>query len=191
MILATPLAIQVGWFLEPMWTLGIGAVQELDDAMVAKDERGDLFTLHIVMYACMKKGKPEEAREYFRQAKDRGMELDETAYNVAVRARYQELSSELAWELLDEIKEKGLVPSEFTFACVTTACVKQGHIQEALRVKDEMLKRRWSKSSLVFLASSADQAWRAGQWKRGCCSSTIKGRFARLKQNNQGRGRRS
>ncbi|MED6195514.1 hypothetical protein PIB30_038550 [Stylosanthes scabra] len=45
----------------------------LYDEMVQRKIYGDCFTLHVLMRACLKEGKIEEAEMYFSQAKDRGL----------------------------------------------------------------------------------------------------------------------
>ena len=66
-------------------------------------------------------------------------ELDARAYSIVIQAVYKKPNSNLGIQLLDEMKERGWVPSEGTLTCVIVACATQGNMVEALRLKNEMI----------------------------------------------------
>ncbi|XP_058105197.1 pentatricopeptide repeat-containing protein At3g54980, mitochondrial-like [Magnolia sinica] len=98
------------------------------------------FTLNVIMHACLKEGKPEEAEEYFLEARSQGSELDAVTYSTAIQAVCKKPNSKGACELLKKMRELGWVPSEGIYMRVIDVCMKQGNMEEALRLKDEMIR---------------------------------------------------
>ena len=97
------------------------------------------YTVHAMMRACFKDGKPEEAEKNFREAKAKGIELDAEVYSIVIQVVCKRPNLSLAFVLLKEMREMGWVPLEGTYTCVIGACVKHGNMVEALRLKDEMV----------------------------------------------------
>nr|XP_023892797.1 pentatricopeptide repeat-containing protein At3g54980, mitochondrial-like [Quercus suber] len=107
--------------------------------MVCRGISGNCYTVHVMMRACLKDGKPEEAEKYFRGAKAKGIELDVEVCSIVIQAVCKRPNLSLAFVLLKGMREMGWVPLEGTYTCVIGACVKHGNMVEALRLKDEMV----------------------------------------------------
>ncbi|CAI9775574.1 unnamed protein product [Fraxinus pennsylvanica] len=99
----------------------------------------DCATVNVMMGACLREGKVEEAEKLFMEAKGSGMKLDVAIYTTAVRVACMKLDANVACDLLSEMKKMNWVPSEGTFTNVIITCVKQRNLTEALRLKDEMI----------------------------------------------------
>ncbi|KAL7175247.1 hypothetical protein ACSBR2_028952 [Camellia fascicularis] len=67
------------------------------------------------------------------------IKLDAANYSIAIRAVCRKPNSNVVCELLNEMTKMGWVPSVGTFACIIGACVKQGNMVDALKVKDKMV----------------------------------------------------
>ncbi|KAJ6361390.1 hypothetical protein OIU78_001928 [Salix suchowensis] len=87
----------------------------------------------------MREGKLEEAEGWFREAKNKGIELDARAYSIVIEAVCKKPDSVAACGLLREMRDKGWVPHEVIFTRVIGVCMKQGKMLEAVKVKGEML----------------------------------------------------
>ncbi|KAF3670587.1 putative protein arginine N-methyltransferase PRMT10-like [Capsicum annuum] len=118
----------------------IGVARDLYNDVVSRGiDFYDCGTVHILMSACVREGKMEEAVKLFEEGKMNGIKLDAGLYSLCVYVACKEQNIRLGLELLEEIKDSGWVPSEGTYTNIITACVKQGNMVEALRLKDEML----------------------------------------------------
>ncbi|PHT30464.1 hypothetical protein CQW23_29931 [Capsicum baccatum] len=74
------------------------------------------------------------ARDLYTDVVSRGID----SYDCGtVRILMSACNIRLGLELLEEMKGRGWVPSEGTYTNIITACVKQGNMVEALRLKDE------------------------------------------------------
>ena len=89
--------------------------------------------------AFLKEGRVEDVEEYLWETKERVDELDAWAYSIVIQNVYKKPNSNLGIQLLEEMKERGWVPSEVTLTCVIVACVAQGNMVEALSLKDKMI----------------------------------------------------
>ncbi|CAL5406298.1 unnamed protein product [Camellia sinensis] len=70
------------------------------------------------------------------------LKLDAAIYSTAIQAVCKKPKSNVACELLNEMKKMGWVPSEGTFTSVIGACVKQKNMVDASKLKDEMVSSR-------------------------------------------------
>lgn len=114
--------------------------KELYSRMVAIGVDGDNVTTQLLMRASLREEKPAEALEVLSRAIERGAEPDSLLYSLAVQACCKTLDLAMANSLLREMKEKKLcVPSQETYTSVILASVKQGNMDDAIRLKDEML----------------------------------------------------
>ncbi|CAE6076300.1 unnamed protein product [Arabidopsis arenosa] len=114
--------------------------KELYSRMVAIGVDGDNGTTQLLMRASLREEKPAEALEVFSRAIERGAEPDSLLYSLAVQACCKTLNLAMANSLLREMKEKKLcVPSQETYTSVILASVKQGNMEDAIRLKDEMV----------------------------------------------------
>ena len=114
----------------------IDELQNLYNKMVLRGVYGDHYTVHVMCRAFLKEGRVEE---YFRETKERGDKLDVGAYSIVIQVVCKKPNSNLGIQLLEEMKERGWVPSKGTFTCIIVACATQGNMVEALRLKDEMI----------------------------------------------------
>ncbi|KAG0458014.1 hypothetical protein HPP92_023171 [Vanilla planifolia] len=117
-----------------------GSARDLYREMVALGMELDCCTCDIMMHACLKEGKPEEADAYFSDVIGRGVKADALAYTKIIQAVCKEPHAKRACEILSEMKMAGFGPSEFVYITVIGACVKEGNLVDALRLKDEMLR---------------------------------------------------
>ncbi|CAF2111844.1 hypothetical protein Bca4012_095281 [Brassica carinata] len=119
----------------------INEAKELYGKMVATGlVAGDKATAHLLMRASLREEKPEEALEVFSEAIERGEEPDGLLYSLAIQAYCKTVNLGMAFGLLREMKEKKkLCVSQETYTSVIVALVKQDKVEEAVRLKDEMV----------------------------------------------------
>ncbi|KAF2591196.1 hypothetical protein F2Q70_00040891 [Brassica cretica] len=119
----------------------INEAKELYGKMVATGlVAGDKATAHLLMRASLREEKPEEALEVFSEAIERGEEPDGLLYSLAIQACCKTVNLGMAFGLLREMKEKKkLCVSQETYTSVIVALVKQDKVEEAVRLKDEMV----------------------------------------------------
>ena len=67
--------------------------------VVSRGVFGDSVGVVVMMEACLTEERAEEAEMYFREAKARGMELDASAYCIAIQAICKKPNSREASEL--------------------------------------------------------------------------------------------
>ncbi|CAL5435280.1 unnamed protein product [Camellia sinensis] len=117
----------------------IAEARGLYNNVVSRGVNYDCCTVETMMRACLNDGKADEAERYFWEAKASFIKLDAANYSTAIQAVCRKPNSNVACELLNEMTKMGWVPSVGTFACIIGACVKQGNMVDALKVKDEMV----------------------------------------------------
>lgn len=81
----------------------------------------DCATIRVMIRGSCHEGKVEEAAEYFWDAKANGIELDAITYSTAIHAICKKPDAMSACALLNEMKEKGWIPSEGTYTNVIVA----------------------------------------------------------------------
>uniref|UniRef100_A0A803M0D4 PROP1-like PPR domain-containing protein n=1 Tax=Chenopodium quinoa TaxID=63459 RepID=A0A803M0D4_CHEQI len=114
-------------------------VEELLNKMISNGVTKDVNTpIELIKYSVVKK-KFEEAEQLFRMFKDLGYVLGANLYNCVIGAVSMKPDMNAAYELLKEMRVKKYVPSASTFANVIVACVKERNMEEALRIRDEMV----------------------------------------------------
>ncbi|CAA0810642.1 Pentatricopeptide repeat-containing protein -mitochondrial [Striga hermonthica] len=109
----------------------------------------DRATIYMMMCLSLRESKIEEAQSYFFLAKKSGIKLDAPVYFTAIRAACMQLDSCIAFGLLSEMKKKGWVPPEGTFTYLICMCVKQRNMEDALKLKDEMINSGHSLNLVV------------------------------------------
>ncbi|KAL2491314.1 Pentatricopeptide repeat-containing protein [Abeliophyllum distichum] len=117
--------------------------------LILKKTSYDCATVNVMMCACLRRDKVDEAEKYFVEAKVRGMKLDAAIYSTAIRVACMKLEANVACNLLKEMKKMDWVPSEGTFTNLICTCVKQRNLTEALRLKDEMICSGYQISLIV------------------------------------------
>ncbi|KAI7989559.1 Pentatricopeptide repeat-containing protein [Camellia lanceoleosa] len=117
----------------------IAEARGLYNNVVSRGVNYDCCTIETMMRACLNDGKADEAERYFWEAKASFIKLDAANYSTAIQAVCRKPNSNVACELLNEMTKMGWLPSVGTFACIIGACVKQGNMVDALKVKDEMV----------------------------------------------------
>ncbi|XP_019102535.1 PREDICTED: pentatricopeptide repeat-containing protein At2g39230, mitochondrial-like [Camelina sativa] len=118
----------------------IGEAKEVYNKMVLIGVGGDNVTTQLLMRASLRERNPEEAVRIFRRVMSRGAEVDGLLYSFAVQAACKMPDLVLAMDLLREMREKlGVPASQETYTSVIVACVKEGKMEEAVRVTDEMV----------------------------------------------------
>ncbi|ONK77107.1 uncharacterized protein A4U43_C02F3170 [Asparagus officinalis] len=126
---------------------------ELYEGMKGKGMGFDCCSFSILMQACLKKDELEEVEALFRDMIDRGLKPDRIAYSTLIQAVCRKPDSKRACELLWGMKKVGLVPRGFVYTWVIGACVKQGNMEDALRVKDDMVEDTATPLNLVAATS--------------------------------------
>ncbi|KFK36816.1 hypothetical protein AALP_AA4G175100 [Arabis alpina] len=118
----------------------ISEAKEVYDKMVGVGVGGDNDTTQLLMRACLRERKPEEAVKIFKRVMSRGVELDGLLYSLVVQAACKMSDLVMALDLLSEMREKlGVPASQETYTSVIVAFVKEGKMEEAVKVKDEMV----------------------------------------------------
>ncbi|KAK6919757.1 Pentatricopeptide repeat [Dillenia turbinata] len=153
----------------------------------------DCASLHIVMWACLKEGKLEEAEEFYREAKDGGIRLYAVAYDTLIQAvlgplrvknemvgcgipmnlviitslmKGYRVQSNLknALNLFAKLKEDGLIPNKATFAVLIEGCCRSGQMEKAHELYIQMKNNGISPS--VFIVNSVLQCLlKAHMWE--------------------------
>ncbi|CAA7052023.1 unnamed protein product [Microthlaspi erraticum] len=114
-----------------------------DKMVVIGGVGGDNVTTQLFMRACLRERKPEEAVKIFKRVMSREEEAepDSEMYSLAVQAACKIPDLAMALGLLRETREKFGVPAtQETYTSVIVASVREGNMEEALRVKDEMVE---------------------------------------------------
>ncbi|KAL2920663.1 hypothetical protein RDABS01_012154 [Bienertia sinuspersici] len=81
----------------------------------------------------------DEAKELIRKARDMGFQLKTDSGSCAFEFVSENHDTNAAYELFKEIRAQGLLPSSTSFTHLIKVCVQQKKLEQALRVKDEMI----------------------------------------------------
>ncbi|KAK1314254.1 Pentatricopeptide repeat-containing protein [Acorus calamus] len=145
---------------------------ECFQTMVARGVRPGPGPRKALLHVLVKSGLVGTAREVYEEMLDRrmsvgcsivdvfmrwkpemkGTDFDLGTYSTLIHSVCENSDSRRAVELLEEMKWLGLVPSGFMYAWVVDACVKQGGMEDALRLVGEMIRRGWDLNA-VFARS--------------------------------------
>ncbi|KAJ4903889.1 Pentatricopeptide repeat-containing protein [Raphanus sativus] len=113
----------------------IGEAKEIYNEMVEMGISGDNVTAQLLMRGCLRERRPEEAVRIFRRSSRDGL-----MYSLAVQAACKIPDLGMALGLLGEMREElGVCGSQETYTSVVVAFVKEGKVEEAVRVKEEMV----------------------------------------------------
>lgn len=121
-------------------------------------------------------GDDEAAERWMQQARDRKLEYDNFDAEVSTQAAYARLASasstpEVAESWLRRLQETGGTPSVENFSVVVDAFAKQGQVDKALELMEEMKDLEVPPSVVTY--SSAMHAWtKAGNLDRAASTLT-------------------
>ena len=107
--------------------------------MRARGDRVDAWMFDALMRACVKEDMHEDAVRLFDEMPGAEVEPDQRVYAVAIAALCKLRDADRALLMLGEMNEAGFETWDFTYRSVVDVLVKAGRMEEALRVKDEML----------------------------------------------------
>ena len=113
--------------------------------------------------ACAKVGKTARALALFQVVQDKKLTLDSYLYTAVMEAS----SWQQALELLGEMKNKGIPPSEVTYSVAIKACGAAGQWQKALELLETMRNQNMPINLYVYNAAITALSKAAKQRKYG------------------------
>ena len=121
------------------------------------------FVFDSAIRACAKIGKTARALTLFQVVKDKKLTLDSYLYTAVMEA----CSWQQALELLIEMKNNGIEPSEVTYSVAIKACGAAGQWQKALELLETMRKQNMPINLYVYNAAITAVSRAAKQSKYG------------------------
>ena len=85
--------------------------------------------------------------------KDKGLPLDAYAYTAVIEACAKARMWKRALELLDEMDENGIAPSDVTYSVTITACGNGGQWEKALEILETMREKNLSINLITYNAA--------------------------------------
>ncbi|KAL5203320.1 hypothetical protein ABZP36_014272 [Zizania latifolia] len=107
--------------------------------MRGKGHRLGAWMFDALMRACIKEGMHQEAIKLFNEMPGAEIEPDQCVYAVAIVALYKLRDADRSLLVLRKMDDAGFAPWDFTYNYVGDVLIKEGRMEEALHLKDEML----------------------------------------------------
>lgn len=138
---------------DPVWAGG--GNQPTISQVIREFKRGERSKVGVLKYATVLMGNADDylgVKEILSQVEGAGIELDRKIYSSAIHRLIQWDGSELAFQLLTEMKERLLAPDSVAYSEVINCLANEGRVDLAKRLMAEMHENRLPVDRGVYIA---------------------------------------